>query len=68
MLRSMTAQISPCVPGAAPVMADAREEVAEMVAVSGALVLNIGTLNPALIESMIVAGTAANEKEDPHHS
>lgn len=51
--------------GGAPVMADAREEVAEMVAVSGALVLNIGTLNPSLIESMILAGTAANEKKIP---
>jgi hydroxyethylthiazole kinase len=51
--------------GGAPVMADAREEVAEMVAISGALVLNIGTLNPSIIESMIIAGTAANEKKIP---
>jgi hydroxyethylthiazole kinase len=46
-------------------MADAKEEVAEMAAVSGALVLNIGTLNPALIESMLIAGAAANRHNIP---
>jgi len=51
--------------GGAPVMADAKEEVAEMAAVSGALVLNIGTLNLKLIESMIVAGSAANKAKIP---
>jgi len=51
--------------GGSPVMADAREEVREMAAVSGALVLNIGTLNPSLVESMIAAGTAANEHHIP---
>jgi len=51
--------------GGAPVMADAREEVADMVAVAGALVLNIGTLNTALIESMLVAGAAANAHHIP---
>ena len=51
--------------GGAPVMADAQEEVADMVAVSGALVLNIGTLNPALIESMLIAGAAANTHNIP---
>ena len=34
--------------GALPVMAHAREEVEEMAALAGALVLNIGTLSPAL--------------------
>ena len=34
--------------GALPVMAHAREEVEEMVAIAGALVLNIGTLSPRL--------------------
>jgi len=51
--------------GGAPVMADAREEVAEMAAVSGALVLNIGTLNPSLVESMIIAGLSANKAKIP---
>ena len=51
--------------GGAPVMADAREEVEEMAAVSGALVLNIGTLNISLVESMIAAGTAANKAKVP---
>ncbi len=51
--------------GGAPVMADAKEEVAEMAAVSGALVLNIGTLNASLIESMLIAGAAANRHKIP---
>lgn len=46
--------------GALPVMAHAREEVEQMAAVSGALVLNIGTLEPAWVEAMLLAGTAAN--------
>jgi hydroxyethylthiazole kinase len=45
--------------GALPVMAHAREEVAEMAAAAGALVLNIGTLTVEWVESMIIAGTAA---------
>jgi hydroxyethylthiazole kinase len=51
--------------GGAPVMADAPEEVAEMAAIAGALVLNIGTLNAAQIESMILAGEMANERKIP---
>jgi len=47
--------------GALPVMAHAREEVAEMVALAGALVLNPGTLTPGWIESMLLAGRRANE-------
>jgi hydroxyethylthiazole kinase len=46
--------------GALPVMAHAREEVEEMVALAGALVLNIGTLSPHWVEAMIAAGNAAN--------
>jgi len=46
--------------GALPVMAHAREEVEEMVALAGALVLNIGTLSPHWVEAMIAAGKAAN--------
>ena len=46
--------------GALPVMAHAREEVEEMVALAGALVLNIGTLSPHWVEAMLAAGRAAN--------
>jgi hydroxyethylthiazole kinase len=46
--------------GALPVMAHAREEVEEMVALAGALVLNIGTLSPHWVEAMLLAGKAAN--------
>ncbi len=38
--------------GAAPVMAHAHEEVADMAAIAQALVLNVGTLEPYWIESM----------------
>jgi len=46
--------------GAAPVMAGAIEEVAEMAGIAGALVLNIGTLTPAQVDAMVAAGKAAN--------
>ncbi len=46
--------------GALPVMAHAREEVEEMVALAGALVLNIGTLSPPWVDAMLLAGKAAN--------
>jgi thiamine-phosphate diphosphorylase len=51
--------------GALPVMAHAPEEVEEMVALAGALVLNIGTLSGHWVEAMIAAGTAANERGVP---
>lgn len=51
--------------GAAPVMADAPEEVCEMVTFAGALVLNIGTLNKGQIESMMLAGGMANDRKIP---
>jgi hydroxyethylthiazole kinase len=51
--------------GALPVMAHAREEVEEMVALAGALVLNIGTLSPHWVEAMLLAGKAANEQGLP---
>lgn len=51
--------------GGTPVMADAPEEAAEMAAIAGALVLNIGTLNTAQIDSMILAGRMANERGIP---
>lgn len=51
--------------GASPVMAHAIEEVAEMTALSSALVLNIGTLTADLVEAMKVAASAANKKGIP---
>ncbi|MBI0582855.1 MAG: hydroxyethylthiazole kinase [Methanomassiliicoccus sp.] len=47
--------------GAAPVMAEAKEEVADMVSMAGALVLNIGTLRREQVDSMLIAGHRANE-------
>jgi hydroxyethylthiazole kinase len=51
--------------GALPVMAHAREEVEEMAAIAGALVLNIGTLSPSWVEAMLLAGRVANEHGVP---
>jgi hydroxyethylthiazole kinase len=51
--------------GALPVMAHAREEVEEMAALAGALVLNIGTLSPHWVDAMIAAGRVANERGVP---
>ncbi|MDF2963935.1 MAG: thiM [Paenibacillus sp.] len=51
--------------GASPVMAYAKEEVADMAALAGALVLNIGTLNETEIEAMLIAGKSANKHGVP---
>ena len=51
--------------GALPVMAHAAEEVAEMVRLAGALVLNPGTLTPSWVESMLIAGREANARGIP---
>lgn len=51
--------------GALPVMAHAIEEVEQMTSIADALVLNIGTLTTTLVESMILAGKKANEKNIP---
>ena len=51
--------------GASPVMAHASEEVEEMASLAGALVLNIGTLTPYWVDSMLKAGKKANEKNIP---
>ncbi|MBV7504548.1 hydroxyethylthiazole kinase [Bacillus sp. sid0103] len=51
--------------GASPVMAYAAEEVAEMAKIASSLVLNIGTLNPQTVDSMIIAGNAANDSGVP---
>ncbi|MCW3490547.1 hydroxyethylthiazole kinase [Dethiobacter alkaliphilus] len=49
------------VAGGLPIMAHAPQEVAEMVSHAGALVLNIGTLTPAQVDAMVLAGRRANE-------
>jgi hydroxyethylthiazole kinase len=51
--------------GALPVMAHADEEVKEMVDLAQALVLNIGTLTPPLVKTMVVASKAANKAGIP---
>ena len=51
--------------GALPVMAHAREEVEEMAAIAGALVLNIGTLSPHWVDAMLLAGRVASERGIP---
>jgi hydroxyethylthiazole kinase len=51
--------------GALPVMAHAPDEVEEMVALAGALVLNIGTLSPSWVDAMLAAGRAANARGVP---
>lgn len=51
--------------GASPVMAHAHDEVADMAGIAQALVLNIGTLEPAWIESMRLALVAARARPIP---
>lgn len=51
--------------GASPVMAQAIEEVDQMVSISSSLVLNIGTISVSWMESMIKAGETALIKKIP---
>jgi len=51
--------------GASPVMAHAPNEVEEMVAIAGALVLNIGTLDDAWVAAMLRAAAKAAELGKP---
>ncbi|GFN32878.1 hydroxyethylthiazole kinase [Paenibacillus xylaniclasticus] len=51
--------------GASPIMAYAKEEVADIAKISGALVLNIGTLNEIDVAAMKIAGASANEHGVP---
>jgi hydroxyethylthiazole kinase len=46
-------------------MAHAREEVADMVGLASALVLNIGTLSEQWVDAMLLAGDAANTRGVP---
>jgi hydroxyethylthiazole kinase len=51
--------------GASPVMAHSRKEVADMAAMAGAVVLNIGTLAEKWVEAMVLAAQAANRRGIP---
>lgn len=51
--------------GASPLMAHAQEEMADIVKIIDALVLNIGTLDKHLIASLNVAGDFANKYQKP---
>jgi hydroxyethylthiazole kinase len=51
--------------GASPVMAHAKEEVADMAVIASSLVLNIGTLTSEFVEAMRLAALAANRKGIP---
>jgi hydroxyethylthiazole kinase len=51
--------------GASPVMAYAKEEVADMAKIAGALVLNMGTLDETVVHAMHLAGQSANAHQVP---
>jgi hydroxyethylthiazole kinase len=51
--------------GGSPVMADDLSEVAEMVSMASALVINLGTLTNRTIPSMFLAGKKANAEKIP---
>ncbi len=51
--------------GASPVMAHAKEEVADMAGIASALVLNIGTLTTDFVDAMKLAAKSANRKGIP---
>jgi len=51
--------------GASPIMAHAHEEVKSVVAISSALVINIGTLDNYWAESMLLAAEQANDLGKP---
>ena len=47
--------------GASPIMADDKDEVADITTICAGLNINIGTLNSRTIASMLIAGKRANE-------
>src|SRR5262245_14400594 len=51
--------------GASPAMVHAVEEVEDFVAISDALVINIGTLSPPWVDAMRLAAVAANAARKP---
>ncbi|WP_219834577.1 hydroxyethylthiazole kinase [Paenibacillus sp. R14(2021)] len=51
--------------GASPIMAYAHEEVADVARISGAVSLNMGTLDESVVQSIILAGKSANASGVP---
>ncbi|MBT2292081.1 hydroxyethylthiazole kinase [Paenibacillus albidus] len=51
--------------GASPFMAHAPEEAADVAKMAGAVVLNIGTLDEGVVESILLAGLSANAHNVP---
>lgn len=51
--------------GGSPVMTSSPKEVADMVKLAHALVLNLGTINDASLEAMEIAGKTANDLQIP---
>lgn len=51
--------------GASPIMADSLEESADIAAISSCTLLNIGTLDPITVDSMIAAGKSATQHGHP---
>lgn len=51
--------------GASPIMADDKDEVADITTLCAGLNINIGTLNSRTIDSMLIAGKRANELNHP---
>lgn len=51
--------------GGSPIMADDAEEAADITAICGGLLLNIGTLNARTVTSMRIAGQRANALSHP---
>ncbi|WP_205856701.1 hydroxyethylthiazole kinase [Phytoactinopolyspora endophytica] len=51
--------------GASPAMVHAREEAAEFARIAGAVVVNIGTLSPSWVESMLDVARVAGERGLP---
>ncbi|MGI9950939.1 hydroxyethylthiazole kinase [Moorellaceae bacterium AZ2] len=58
VVTNLTANVTLAV-GASPVMAYAREEVADMARLAQGVVLNMGTLTQDVVEAMLLAGKAA---------
>lgn len=51
--------------GASPIMADALEEMENIVSISQSLNINLGTLNERTVASMLQAGRSSNQKHHP---
>lgn len=64
VVMNSTANALLCV-GASPIMAHAEPEVADMVGIAGALVVNIGTLSPPWVDAMRIAMRRASERGVP---